>query len=258
MELDGVLKYEEKRARDALGKEHLQQLELAARDYRNYYLTAKLTKAAEVKGFNPFLEDKKYGTLRAGLETACKNLGYAWREIVYYALPEKWRKILPKECAVEHSGYSDDEDAVKQQVKDVFDRALLRDPVVAGFRDIQEHLTDAQRERLATGVAGYLLEKYKSTFTPDEKEALTTERIRRRILNLGFITLPRTGNRQVFGFIVNYPALFKNEQEVLEAILERHIDYELAHAPKVETNETVARLKREISAIYEKVMRNES
>lgn len=133
----------------------------------------------------------------------------------------------------------------------ILERVILPKPEVEEYRkNIQPFLTAGQNERFAEKLAAMLYEK----LDDETKKVLTTRKICTYILNLGFLRLPRVSHRTAIKFIVRYKPLFKNETEVLESVLERLVEEEVAATPIEQTREKIASLKEEMQKIYRTVV----
>ena len=135
---------------------------------------------------------------------------------------------------------------------DAFERYVLAMPEFRQFRrDVQPSLTVDQNKRIIEALAPMLYAKLNER----AKKELTERMIVMKSLNLGYIRLPRASHRLACNFIVQYPALFRHETEVLDGMVERLVDEELTTAPIGETKEKIAELKQELRKIYESVGR---
>ena len=135
---------------------------------------------------------------------------------------------------------------------DAFERYVLTMPEFRQFRrDVQPSLTVDQNKRIIEALAPMLYAKLNER----AKKELTERMIVMKSLNLGYIRLPRASHRLACNFIVQYPALFRHETEVLDGMVERLVDEELTTAPIGETKEKIAELKQELRKIYESVGR---
>lgn len=133
---------------------------------------------------------------------------------------------------------------------DAFEKHVLAMPEFREFRrSVQPFLTVDQNKRIIEALAPILYAK----LNPRARKELTERMIVMKSLNLGYIRLPRASHRLACNFIVQYPALFRHETEVLDGMVERLVDEELSTTPIGETKEKIAELKQELRKIYESV-----
>ena len=126
---------------------------------------------------------------------------------------------------------------------------INQSPEITGFQKLQPYFVQEQNERFAEKLAKHLY----SNLDSYAQQRTTPQRIQRHILNLGFIELTRTSSKEAIGFIVEYPAFFKNEQEAVFAIAHRYMDEELTRTPIGETKNRIKELQAEMQTLYKKV-----
>lgn len=133
---------------------------------------------------------------------------------------------------------------------DAFERHVLAIPEFREFRrNVQPFLTADQNKRIIEALAPMLYAK----LSDRARQELTERMIVMKSLNLGYIRLPRASHRLACNFIVQYPALFRHETEVLDGMVERLVDEELSTTPIGETREKVTALKNDLRKIYASV-----
>ena len=141
------------------------------------------------------------------------------------------------------------------QRNDTFEKSLLQSKELQEYRkNLQPHLSKEQNERCAEQISHYLWNK----LTPEERGSITPERIKRHILNLGFVRQPRCNHREAYQFIVEYAPLFKTETDVLDCILTRYVDEQLFatgtnKTSAQDTKKRINELKQEVKTLYDKV-----
>jgi len=211
--------------------------------FRPYYLQKKLQKK-NVKGDSLFFEfiEKNHKEFHNQLNNQCKSEGRAKSDIISSYLSEDQKNIYgPLFQTTEQE---------ELQYRTKIDKIVSSSKEVKEFRrNIQPFLNPEQNEHFVGKLANLLY----NNLDEKEKNNINPFRIKTYILNLGFIRISRISRKDAPKFVIKYKSLFRNEQEVLQNIVERYVDEELASTPIEKTSQRIAELKQEVKTLYEGV-----
>ncbi len=126
----------------------------------------------------------------------------------------------------------------------IIDNIIRNTDEFKGYIEVKDFLED--RERLAERISLLLYDK----LSDKEKKIIDKNTVKKYLLNIGFIKMKRLSHAKAIDFITHYPALFRDEKEVLSGILERYVDDELSKTPVKETKKRIKSLREEIKKIY--------
>ncbi len=229
-------------------------LEEALTSYQGHLLQSLLEKTTS-KPFDEFIANGDYAPLRTAIEAASAQLGYTRNELIFNFLTDKERNIIGPLFHEYDNIDSKTSNTYGAQRDPTFEKSLLQSKELQDYRrNLQPYLSKEQNERCAEHIATFLWHK----LTPEERGSITPQRIKRHILNLGFVRQPRCNHREAYKYMVEYAPLFKTETEVLDCILERYVDEELfavgTHLTSAQkTKQRIKELKQEVKTLYDKV-----
>jgi len=218
-----------------------------------YFVRQKLIKREESLGEEIFYDFVGEDGLIDLLDNECDSLEVERSDIIYRLLTEEQKKIF----GGLFSQSSQDTRSIEEQCEELnfLEKKVLGDRIVRAFKEnVQPFLTSEKNVVLVSRLANLLYEG----FSEEEKKQTNQRSITTYILSLGFIRNTRASHRQACDFIIEYPPLFKGEEEVLDAIVGRYIDEELTHTPINKTDLRIKELKEELNKIYYLVRSNES
>ena len=194
----------------------------------------------EVKGKEAFYEfiNKEYKVFNNELHQSAETKKMPVDELVYRCLKEEGNALAP---LFNSYGY------FEEYHNNIMEDKILRTKEVQDIRKVQPYLNEEQSERIVGRLAKILYDK----LDEETKKKTSSERVKTYILNLGFIKLPRLSHKGVCDIIIRYKPLFKNEQEVIDSIVSRYADEELAITPITDTSSRIKEIKKEIIEMYE-------
>jgi hypothetical protein len=226
------------------------------KEFEEFYLGETIKNRAQGDGarrvdFREFISNSKYESIKETLE---ENLGGNYdnlEQLIYDNLTEEQKKrvggIFRRDVAefFEGSFFSKEADVIERRVVNVRE--------YDGYMDTKDFLNEDQRDRLASRVAGKLYEKLDES----EKKLVNERTIKKYLLNIGFIRSKRSSHKNALAFIIEYPALFRDEDDVVSHILGRYIDEELTKTSIEETSRKISSLRNEVRNLYRGI-KNES
>lgn len=191
------------------------------------------------------LKGRRYADFSQQLSIAARESGYLESELVLRAMTDQQKGQLGAKFQ-DSLGRSFLEYQRKQH--DQLDKIILGSLEAQEFRrTVQPYLGDTEVNRRTLK---RLAETLYQRLSAEDKKDIAQKQILIRLLNLGFLKIPRVSHRAACDFIVKYPSLFRNEGEVIDSLVERLVDEELATTPIDRTAERVSELKDYARRLY--------
>lgn len=199
------------------------------------FVVAKLMHQ-EPEPIDYFLHIPEYRPLIEVLEQEAEDRGTTIYHWIYEAVPEDKKGLL--------SGL-----IKPPEEKDLFEKYVLHNKEVQDYLKVAQYFSTEDRKKIAEKLS----EEVHKSLDDKTKAFLQQGSIKTRILGLGFIKMQRVTHKDPVSFIMEYPSLFKDQDELLYKIITRYVDETLMNAPSEETAKKIEELKQEIRIIYSKL-----
>lgn len=210
-----------------------------------YWRNCKGEQSFDFWDFISILKGKKYKDFSQQLSSASRELGYTESELVLHAMTEKQKTQLGAKF---QDSFNDGFLEFRSRNQNKIDEIVLKSHEVQEYRrTIQPYLGDNEVNRRALA---RLAETIYGRLSEEDRKSIGQKQILVHMLNLGFLRIPRVSHRAACNFIVKYPALFRNEGEVIGNLVERLVDEELATTPIERTMDKINELKLYAEQLY--------
>ena len=203
-------------------------------------------KKQESLGFWDFVKSLKgrHALFRKELSNFAIKNGYLESELILQAMTEKQKHDLGGKF---FDSFDEEFSSYKREENEGIEKIVLSSPELQEFRKtIQPYLDKDSNIRILAKFAKTLYEQ----MTDEQKKDYSEKKVFFTILNIGFLRIPRVSHRAACDFIVKYPALFRDEQEVVDSMVERFVDEELSSTPINQTKNKTGELRDYVRNLY--------